>query len=124
MLVEARWQRLSLKRYAPDGYRGVSAGTRPTSSVNPIAVQAMKEVGIDISEQKPKIINEDMIRSSAKSVNMGCMDHAECPMLFINNVIDWGIDDPKGKPIEQVRTIRDEIEHRVKVLAKDLKSSG
>jgi arsenate reductase (thioredoxin) len=108
------------RRYAPKGYRAISAGTRPASQINPIAVQAMKEVGINISGQKSKIITEDMVRSSEKSVNMGCMDKAECPMLFINNVIDWGIEDPKGKPIDKVGEIRDEIERRVKEIAQSL----
>ena len=85
----------------------------------------MKEVGIDISiSQKPKIITEDMIKSSEKSVNMGCMDKAECPLLFINNVIDWGIEDPKGKPIEKVREIRDEIDRRVKEIAQSLQGQN
>jgi arsenate reductase (thioredoxin) len=61
-----------------------------------------------------------MIISSAKSVNMGCMEKAECPLLFINNVIGWGIEDPKGKPIEKVREIRDEIDRRVKEIAESL----
>lgn len=109
------------QKYAPKGYRAISAGTRPSSQINPLAVQAMKEVGINISSnQKSKIITEDMIRSSEKSVNMGCIDKAECPMLFINNVIDWGIEDPKGKPIEKVREIRDEIERQVKQIAQSL----
>jgi arsenate reductase (thioredoxin) len=108
------------RRYAPEGYRAISAGTRPVSSINPLAVQAMSEVGIDISSQKSKVITEDMIKASAKSVNMGCIERAECPMLFINNVIDWGIEDPKGKPIEKIREIRDEIERRVKEIAESL----
>lgn len=108
-------------KYTPKGYCAISAGTRPTSQINPLAVQVMEEVGIDISNQKSKIITEDMIRSSAKSVNMGCIDKAECPVLFINNVVDWGIEDPKGKPIEKVREIRDEIERRVKEIAQSLK---
>jgi arsenate reductase len=83
------------QRYAPEGYRAISAGTRPVSQINPLAVQAMLEVGIDISNQKSKIITEDMIKNSEKSVNMGCIERTECPMLFINNVIDWGIEDPK-----------------------------
>jgi arsenate reductase len=107
-------------RYAPKGYRAMSAGTRPVSQINALAVQAMKEVGIDISSQKSKIITEDMIRSSEKSVNMGCIERAECPLLFINNVIDWGIEDPKGKSIEKVREIRDKIEGRVREIAKSL----
>jgi arsenate reductase (thioredoxin) len=108
------------QRYAPKGYHGISAGTRPVSQINPLAIQAMNEVGIDISNQKSRIITEDMIRSSTKSVNMGCMERTECPMLFINNVIDWGIEDPKDKPIEKVREIRDEIDIRVREIAQDL----
>ena len=108
------------QKYAPKGYRAISARTRPVSHINPLAVQAMSEVGIDISSQKSKIITEDTIRSSEKSVNMGCIDKTECPMLFINNVIDWGIEDPKGKSIEKVREIRDEIERRVREIAQSL----
>jgi arsenate reductase len=69
------------QRYAQKGHHAISAGTRPVSQINPLAVQAMSEVGIDISGQKSKIITEDMIRNSAKSINMGCMERAECPML-------------------------------------------
>jgi protein-tyrosine-phosphatase len=108
------------QRYAPNSYRAISAGTRPVSQINPLAVQAMSEVGIDISSQKSKIITEDMIKSSAKSVNMGCIERAECPMLFMNSVIDWGIEDPKGKPIEKIREIRDEIDTRVREIAQSL----
>jgi arsenate reductase len=108
------------QKYAPKGYHAISAGTRPVSQINPLAVQAMNEIGVDISSQKSKIITEDMIRSSAKSVNMDCIERAECPLLFINNVIDWGIEDPKGKSIEMVREIRDEIDRRVREIAESL----
>jgi len=111
-------------KYATKGLRAVSAGTRPASQINPLAVQAMKEAGVDIGSQKSKIVTEDMIRDSEKAVNMGCMDKAECPLLFLNNPIDWGIEDPKGKPIEKVREIRDDIERRVKELVKNLEHSG
>jgi protein-tyrosine-phosphatase len=110
------------RKYAPKGFVAVSAGTRPAGEINPLAVQAMKEAGIDISRQKSKIITDDMIRGSAKAVNMGCMDQAECPLLFLNNPVDWGVEDPKGKPIEKVRLIRDDIERRVKELVRDLES--
>lgn len=83
-------------------------------------MEAMKEVGIDIGAQKSKIIADEMIRESVKAVNMGCMDRAECPVLFLKPV-DWSIEDPKGKNIETVRIIRDEIERRVIELVKDLK---
>jgi arsenate reductase (thioredoxin) len=108
-------------KYAPRGYRAVSAGSKPAAQVNPLAVQAMKEVGIDISRQKSKVITDDMIRNSAKAINMGCMDRSDCPLLFLNNPVDWSIQDPKGRPIESVREIRDEIERRVKELAESLK---
>ena len=108
------------RKYAPKGYCAISAGTRPASQINPITVQVMNEIDIDISGQKSKIITEDMIRSSAKSVNMGCIEKAECPMLFMNNVIDWGIEDSKGKSIEKVREIRDEIDRRVREIAQSL----
>lgn len=109
------------KKYAPPGYRAVSAGTRPAGRINPLAVQAMKEAGIDIGNQKSKVITDDLIRGSAKAVNMGCMDRSDCPLLFLSNPVDWAIEDPKGKPIERVREIRDEIERRVKELAENLK---
>jgi arsenate reductase (thioredoxin) len=108
------------KKYAPKGYRAASAGTKPSGEINPLAVQAMKEVGIDVSAQKSKIITDDMIRNSVRAVNMGCMDQAECPLLFLNNPIDWGVEDPKGKSIERVRAIRDDIERRVKEFAEKL----
>jgi protein-tyrosine-phosphatase len=110
------------QRYAPRGYRAISAGTRPASQINPIAVQTMKEVGIDINSQKSKVITEVMIKRSEKSVNMGCLGREECPLLFMNNVIEWKIEDPKGKPIEKVRVIRDEIERQVKEIAQILQS--
>jgi arsenate reductase (thioredoxin) len=101
------------RKYAPEGFEPISAGTKPTSQINPVVIQAMDEVGISINQQKPKDITEDMIRNSMKIVNMGCMDKSFCPTIFIPNLLDWGIEDPKGKTIEQVREIRDEIEQRV-----------
>jgi len=108
------------RKYAPEGYEPVSAGTKPVSQINPLAIQVMDEIGIDTSKQKSKDLTEDMIRNSDKVINMGCMDKDFCPTLFIPKVIDWGIEDPKGKPIEQVREIRDEIASRIKELAADI----
>ena len=108
------------RRYAPRGYAALSAGTRSVSEINPLALQVMKEVGIDISSQRSKDLTEDMIRNATAVVNMGCMDNNFCPTLYIPKLIDWGIDDPKGKPIEKVREIRDEIERRVRGLAAGL----
>ena len=108
------------KKYSPEGFVPASAGTKPISQINPLAIQVMNEIGIDISKQKPKDLSEDMMRNSDKIINMGCMDNNFCPTLFIPKVIDWGIEDPKGKQIEQVREIRDEIERRIKELATDI----
>jgi protein-tyrosine-phosphatase len=110
------------KKYAPKEYEAISAGTMPVSEINPFAVQVMSEVGIDISTQKSKEITEDMIRNSSKIVNMGCMDKQSCPTFFLQNLIDWNIEDPKDKPIEIVRQIRDEIEQRVKELLANIKN--
>jgi len=71
------------KKYAPKEYEAISAGTKPVSEINPLAIEVMREVYIDISGQKSKEITEDMIRNSSKIVNMGCMDKASCPTLFL-----------------------------------------
>ena len=112
------------RKYAPEVYMTISAGTTPTGEINPVAIQAMKDIGIDISKQKSKIITEDMIRNADVRVNMGCMDKKSCPALFIHDLLEWGIEDPKGKSIDKVREIRDDIEQRVKQLAADLIKSS
>ena len=108
-------------KYAPKGYEAISAGTRPVSQINPIAVQVMRESGIDISNQKSKELTEDMMRNSLNIVNMGCVEKESCPTLFLQNLVDWNIEDPKDKPIEKVRKIRDEIDQRVKELVASIK---
>ena len=111
------------KKYAPKGWASLSAGSRPTPIINPVAVQAMKEVGIDISGQKPKELSDELIRASFLKVSMGCIDKTECPAVFVGKFQDWGIEDPKGKSIDKVREIRDEIEEKVKKLVANLESS-
>ena len=108
------------RKYAPEGFEPMSAGTKPTSQINPLAIQAINETRIDISKQKSKDLTEDMMRNSDKIINMGCMDKNFCPTLFIPKLIDWGIEDPKDKSIEKVREIRDEIDKRIKELARDI----
>lgn len=108
-------------KYAPKGYEAISAGTKPVSQINPIAVEVMRQAGIDISNQKSKELTEDMIRNSSNIVNMGCMEKESCPTLFLQNLLDWNIEDPKDKPIEKVREIRDEIDKRVKELVASIK---
>jgi protein-tyrosine-phosphatase len=110
------------RKYAPKEYEAISAGTMPVSEINPLAVQVMSEVGVDITGQKSKEITEDMIRNSSKVVNMGCMDKESCPTLFLQNLLDWNIEDPKDKPVEKMREIRDEIDQRVKELVASIKN--
>jgi arsenate reductase (thioredoxin) len=112
------------KKYAPEHYEATSGGTRPVSQINPIAIQVMKEVGIDIGTQRPKILTEDTIKHSSIRVNMGCIEKESCPTLFIQNVLDWKIEDPKDTPIEKVRQIRDVIEERVKELVANLSQTN
>ena len=113
-----------LKKHALPGYDAISAGTRPVSRINPIAIELMKEVGIDISNQRPKILTEDTIKHSSIKVNMGCIEKDSCPTLFIHNVLDWNIEDPEDKPIEKVREIRDIIEERVRELVSNLSQAN
>jgi arsenate reductase (thioredoxin) len=108
------------KKYAPDRYESVSAGTKPTPEVNSIVIEVMKEIGIDLGKQKPKVLTNEIITDSTLSVNMGCMDKTECPAVFMKNSLDWNIEDPKGKTIDKVREIRDNIESKVKHLCKNL----
>ena len=97
-----------------------SAGTFPSSEINPLAVQAMKEKGIDIEANTPRIMTEEMVRSADLVIIMGCSIEEACPRPIAvemkKKVVDWGIEDPKGKPIEKVREIRDVIEGKVREL--------
>ena len=108
------------KKYAAKGFRPLSAGTNPSYNINPVVVEAMKEVGIDISKQKSKELTDEMIRECDNVVNMGCMDKNFCPTIWLPKVIEWNLEDPKGKPIEKVREIRNEIEKRTKKLAAEI----
>ena len=97
-----------------------SAGTVPSGNLNPVAVEVMKEIGIDMTKQSPKTISNSMISNSFKTVNMGCMDKESCPALFVKDVLDWNISDPKEKSIDDVREIRDQILKEVLYLVKSL----
>ena len=80
-----------LKKYAPNGFKTLSAGTKPVSQINPLVVEAMKEVGIDISKQKSKELTDEMIRECDNVINMGCMDKNFCPTIWLPKVIEWGM---------------------------------
>jgi len=108
------------RKYAPSRFQASSAGTKPGSKVNPMVSKVMMEVGIDVESQQPKSLSADMLESSSVTVNMGCMNRESCPALFVKDVLDWNISDPKGKSLEEVRKIRNEIETKVKELVKSL----
>jgi protein-tyrosine-phosphatase len=101
------------KKYAKNQFNVISAGTSPSSHLNPVVVSVMNELGIDLENQKPQLLSSSMIENSNKTVNMGCMDKESCPSLFVKDVDDWNIEDPKGKSIEDVRKIRDQIKNDV-----------
>ena len=96
-----------------------SAGTKPGSQVNPVVVRAMREAGLDISQQKPKALTFEMIENADRVITMGCGVEEVCPASFVPTE-DWELEDPEGKPIEKVREIRDQIKARVEKLIKEL----
>ena len=100
--------------------RGVSAGTVAGERVNPMAEEAMREVGISMAGQKPKQLTQEMADAADRVITMGCGVVAEaCPAKFILSD-DWGLDDPAGRPIETVREIRDRIKRQVEKLLAEL----
>jgi arsenate reductase (thioredoxin) len=104
------------KKYGADKFVVSSAGNKPADKVNPVVVEVMKEKGIDLSNNKPKEITAKMAMDADLIVTMGCSAQGICSGPFFKPTIDWSIEDPKDKPIEKVREIRDEIERKVKEL--------
>lgn len=96
-----------------------SAGSQPKDQINFIAVDAMKEVGIDISKRQPKVLNNEVVQKSDYVITMGCGD--ACPIYPGKTYLDWELADPTGKSLDEVRKIRDDIEERVLELVKDIK---
>ena len=105
------------------GLKTSSAGTVPSSRVNPIVVDAMREKGIDVSKNVPKMLTPEMINRASLVVTMGCSVAEVCPKPMLaqmqKKLVDWNLEDPKGKSLAQVRAIRDEIERRVIELSKE-----
>lgn len=99
------------------GLNSQSAGTVPAKQVNPIVVQSMKEKGIDLSFNNPKTLTARMIDEAELVVTMGCSVKEVCPRPMLakmqKKLVDWHLEDPKGKPLDEVRKIRDEIERKV-----------
>jgi protein-tyrosine-phosphatase len=104
------------KKYGKDKFIVSSAGNKPADKVNPIVVEAMKEKNIDISMNKPKLLTYEMAQNADLIVTMGCNEQGICPGPFFKPTVEWKLEDPKGKTIEKVREIRDDIERRVQKL--------
>ena len=104
------------------GLNAQSAGTIPSSKINPIIVQSMIERAIDISNYNPKTLTPEMIERASLVITMGCSIEEACPKPIIaqmqKKLIEWHLEDPKGKPLEEVRKIRDEVENTVAELSK------
>jgi arsenate reductase (thioredoxin) len=107
-----------LQRKAGDGVSVLSAGSEPADQLNPAVVEAMNEVGIDISAERPKKLEEGMVREADVVITMGCGD--ACPIYPGKRYEDWDLEDPSGKDLETVRGIRDRISGRVDELLRDL----
>jgi arsenate reductase len=107
-----------LERYAAGRVHIRSAGSEPASSLNPRVVEAMGEVGLDISREFPKPLTDDYVRAADVVITMGCGD--SCPIYPGKRYEDWELDDPAGKDMDTVRRIRDEIDVRVKKLIGEL----
>ena len=116
MMAEAFFNQMAKGRA-----KALSAGTQPGDRVNPTVLEAMKEVGIDISGNKPKMLTFEMVDGAERMITMGCGAEAGavCPASFIPTE-DWALEDPKGKPLETVRKIRDEIKVRVSNLVQQI----
>ena len=107
-----------LTALSEDRVEARSAGSAPADGVNPAAVEAMREVGIDLVGQRPKILTVDAVRASDVVITMGCGD--TCPVFPGKRYLDWQLDDPAGQGVEAVRPIRDEIRTRVEALLAEL----
>jgi arsenate reductase (thioredoxin) len=106
------------ERAAEGRDRALSAGTTPAARVHPEVVEAMRELGIDLSDRTPQRLTPQLAAQADVVVTMGCGD--ECPFLPGKRYIDWDLTDPAGRPPDEVRSIRDEIDRRVRALVDDL----
>jgi len=105
-------------RAANGRHTALSAGTTPGERVHPVVVEVMRELDIDLSDQRPKLLTRELAELADILVTMGCGD--DCPYFPGKRYIDWDLPDPKDKPLDQVRTIRDDISRRVDQLVSEL----
>jgi len=106
------------ERAADGRHTAVSAGTTPAEHVHPEVVEVMRELGIDLAERRPQLLTRELAEGADVVVTMGCGD--QCPSIPGKRYINWELDDPKGRPVDEVRATRDEIERRVGELVAEL----
>lgn len=102
--------------------RALSAGSEPAAEINPAAVEAMAEIGIDLTGRRPRLLDEDAVVEADAVVTMGCGE--ACPVYPGKRYEDWEVADPAGRSLDEVRPIRDEIERRVRALCAELAGGG
>ena len=102
-------------------WKAISAGTKPDDNIHPYTIRVMKEVGVDVSKQKPKMLTREMIEKADKIITLGCGADV-CPASYLPKVEDWAIEEPYGKPIDKVREIRDQIKGKVEKMIREIES--
>jgi arsenate reductase len=110
------------ERAADGRHTAASAGTRPAERVHPEVVEAMGELGIDLADRKPRALDRALAEQADVVVTMGCGD--ECPYIPGKRYVDWELEDPAGRPVDEVRAIRDDIARRVGDLVAELDADG
>jgi arsenate reductase (thioredoxin) len=110
------------ERAAGGRHTALSAGTTPGERIHPEVVEVMRELGIDLADRTPRGLTRELAEQADVVVTMGCGD--ECPYIPGKRYVDWDLEDPKGRPLEEVRVTRDDIERRVTALVAELDSSG
>jgi protein-tyrosine-phosphatase len=108
------------RKYGDGKVEALSAGTMPSKEVNPVVIQVMQEKRVDLTANRPKAITRQMVEEADMIIVMGCSAEGFCPAPLLNKVVDWQIEDPKDKPIEKVREIRDELESMVRKLINEI----
>jgi protein-tyrosine-phosphatase len=106
------------ERAAEGRHRALSAGTTPADRVHPEVVEVMREVGIELADREPKLLTRELAEQADVVVTMGCGD--ECPYIPGRRYVDWDLEDPKGRPLDEVRATRDDIDRRVRQLVEEL----
>jgi arsenate reductase len=107
-----------LKQLAGTRVEVLSAGSEPADRVNPVAVEAMRELGVDIATEQTKLLQDAAVRAADVVITMGCGD--ACPIYPGKRYQDWELDDPAGRPLAEVRPIRDQIRRRIEALVEEL----